>query len=89
MAEENYPGEASGEKDHLNRSLNFLPERMDEIINQVQNDNSVADALINNKNFYNNFNSILSELNEVFSGREENNREHMQFPLFLTEDHFA
>lgn len=45
--------------------VSLLSDRMEEIIMRVQSDTSITDALIKDKNFYNNFNSTLNELNEL------------------------
>lgn len=64
------------------RSLNSLPEKMDEIISSVQNDSSIADALINNKNFFDHFNSVLSDLNKIITKQEESSKEYSQISVF-------
>ncbi|OGU70199.1 MAG: hypothetical protein A2V93_03985 [Ignavibacteria bacterium RBG_16_34_14] len=69
MHEENY------------KIVTSLPERMDEIINQVQNDSSITGALLNDK-FYNDFNSLLSDLNELISEEKEIPHKYAQISMF-------
>jgi len=70
MHEENYTGVTS------------LHERMDEIINQVQNDSSITGALLNDKKFYHDFNSLLSDLNELISEEKETPHKYAQISMF-------
>jgi hypothetical protein len=70
MNEENY------------KSVISLPERVDEIINQVQNDSSITGALINNNKFFDDFNSLLSDLNELISAEEKTIHNFSQISLF-------
>jgi hypothetical protein len=67
--------------DEKNRSINSLPEGMDEIIRQVQNDNFITEALINNKNFYNHFNSVLTDLNKLISEKKESLKVYSQISV--------
>ncbi len=70
MNEENY------------NTVNSLPEKMDEIINQLQNDILITGALINNREFYNDFDSVLSDLNQLVSGNEETHQKFVQISMF-------
>jgi hypothetical protein len=70
MNEENYKSVAS------------LPERMDEIIYKVQNDSSVTGALLNDQKFFNDFNLLLSDLNEIITEEKEFPHKYTQISLF-------
>jgi len=61
-----------------NSILNSLPEKVDELIDQIQSDTSVANALIYNKNFYNHFDSVLNDLSKLISGKRETSKEYSQ-----------
>ncbi len=70
MNEENY------------KSVKSLPERMDEIINQVQNDSLITGALISDTKFYNDFNLLLSDLNELILEEKEIPHKYAQISMF-------
>ncbi len=70
MNEENY------------NSVNSLPEKMDEIINLLQNDILITGALVNNKKFYKDFDSVLSDLNQLVSENEEPHQKYAQISMF-------
>jgi hypothetical protein len=79
MNEENYRIDPDVRRD---KSVNSLPERMDEIINQVQNDRSITGALINDTKFYDDFNLLLSDLNELISEEKEIPLKSAQISMF-------
>ncbi|HSP87206.1 MAG TPA: hypothetical protein VLN45_03680 [Ignavibacteriaceae bacterium] len=70
MNEENY------------KNVNSLPERMEEIIYQVQNDSSITGALQNDKKFYSEFTLLLSDLNAIISEEKESSQKYSQISMF-------
>jgi hypothetical protein len=63
-------------------SINSLPEKMDEIISQFQNDILITGALLKNKKFYNDFDSVLSDLNQLVSENEDTPQKFVQISMF-------
>jgi hypothetical protein len=70
MNEENY------------KNVSSLPEKMEEIINQVQNDSSITGALQHDKKFYNEFTLLLSDLNAIISEEKESSQKYSQISMF-------
>jgi len=63
-------------------NLRALPDDVDEIINQFRNDRNLTTTLINNKNFFNDFISLLGDLNKIISERTETGEKYNQISLF-------
>lgn len=64
------------------KNIKSLPDGMDEIISQVQNNNHLVNTLLSNKKFFDDFTSLLSDLNKIVSEREEITNKYSQISLF-------
>ncbi|RPI74128.1 MAG: hypothetical protein EHM47_04450 [Ignavibacteriales bacterium] len=64
------------------KNIKSLPDGMDEIISQVQNNNHLINTLLSNKKFFDDFTSLLSDLNKIVSEREEITNKYSQISLF-------
>ena len=70
MSEENY------------KIIKSLPDGVDEIINQVQSDGNITSALLSDKKFFDDFTSLLSDLNEIVEEKKETQHRYTQISLF-------
>jgi hypothetical protein len=64
------------------KAVKSLPDGVEEIINQVQSSNLVANALMSNKKFFDDFNSLLSDLNKIVTEKKEAGQKYSQISLF-------
>ncbi len=62
--------------------INSLPDGVDEIITQLQNDQSVTNALTHDKKFFDDFTSLLTDLNKIVTERKETNQRNVQISMF-------
>jgi hypothetical protein len=69
-------------KEEILQGINSLPDGVDEIIEQVEGNRNVADAYLSNKKFFNDFNSLLSDLNKLLSEEKEIPQKLNQISLF-------
>jgi hypothetical protein len=64
------------------KSIKSLPDGVDEIIKQVQSNSTLTNALQNNKQFFEDFTSLLSDLNKLVDEKKETPHRYSQISLF-------
>lgn len=63
------------------KSLKSLPDGVDEIIRQVQKDSSVR-ALLSDKKIFDDFTTLLSDLNKLVTEKKDTEQKFSQISLF-------
>lgn len=68
--------------DEKYKSIKSLPDGVEEIIDQFRNNESLTGYLQNNKKIFDDFTSLLSELNKIITEKDETEQRYSQISLF-------